>query len=101
MIVVALSILVVSMIVVLVRAIAGPTAQDRMLSANTFGATIVLWLCTWAVFSRELFVIDIAMVYALTSFVATVAALRFFKGRGFRSGIVERSLTWPRREETR
>lgn len=74
---VALGLLTLSMAVVLVRAFAGPTVQDRILSTNTFGTTTVLWLCTWSVVGGRDYGIDIAMIYALTSFVATIALLRF------------------------
>lgn len=73
----ALSVLTLAMAVVLLRALAGPTVQDRILAANTFGTTTVLWLCTWSAGSGRDFAIDIATIYALTSFVATIAMLRF------------------------
>lgn len=77
MIPIALGVLVVAMAVVLVRAVSGPTVQDRILSANSFGTATVLWLCSWASVGGRDFVIDIAMIYALTSFVATIAALKY------------------------
>lgn len=74
---VVVALLVLAMAVVLFRALSGPTVQDRILSVNTFGTTTVLWLCAWSVVSGRDHMIDIAMIYALTSFVATIAALKF------------------------
>lgn len=73
----ALGLLTVSLVVVLARALIGPTVQDRILSANTFGTTTVLWLCVYSAVSDRDHIIDIATIYALTSFVATIAMLRF------------------------
>jgi len=74
---IVVALLVLAMAVVLFRALSGPTVQDRILSVNTFGTTTVLWLCAWSVVSGRDHMIDIAMIYALTSFVATIAALKF------------------------
>lgn len=75
----AFVLLTVAMGLVLVRAFAGPTVQDRVLSVNTFGTTVVLWLCVFAVRNDSVFVVDIATIYALTSFIATIAMLRFIE----------------------
>lgn len=75
----AFLLLTLAMGVVLVRAVAGPTVHDRVLSVNTFGTTVVLWLCAFAVLNESAYVIDIATIYALMSFIATIAMLRFIE----------------------
>lgn len=74
-----LLLLTLAMALVLVRAFAGPTVQDRVLVVSTFGTTVVLWLCAYSVLSDSAYVIDIATIYALTSFIATIGMLRFIE----------------------
>lgn len=73
----ALVVVTVAMAVVLVRALRGPTIQDRILAVNTFGTVTVLWLALYAFDANVPDVVDIAMIYALTSFVATIAVLKY------------------------
>jgi multicomponent Na+:H+ antiporter subunit F len=74
---VALVMVTAAMAVILVRALRGPTIQDRILAVNTFGTTTVLWLALYASDAGAGDVVDIAMIYALTSFVATIAMLKY------------------------
>jgi multicomponent Na+:H+ antiporter subunit F len=74
---VALVLITGAMAVILVRALRGPTIQDRILAVNTFGTTTVLWLALYAFDTGATDVVDIAMIYALTSFVATIAVLKY------------------------
>jgi multicomponent Na+:H+ antiporter subunit F len=86
---IAFLILTFAMGLVLVRAFSGPTVQDRVLSVNTFGTTVVLWLCAYAALNDSAFVIDIATIYALTSFIATIAMLRFIEHESRRKSRAE------------
>lgn len=65
------------------RAIAGPTAQDRLLAVNIMGTKtlIVVVLVTYAF--GESFFLDVAMVYALLNFVVTVALCRYLETEGW------------------
>lgn len=77
LLVVTLVLLTVAMGLALVRALRGPNVKNRILAVNTFGTITVLWLCAYGFLSRRFDVIDIAMIYALTSFVATIAVLKY------------------------
>ncbi len=73
----ALGILMLAMGCALVRALRGPTVKNRILAVNTFGTITVLWLCVYSFVSGRTDFIDIAMIYALTSFVAGIAVLKY------------------------
>lgn len=74
---IALGVLVVAMALALVRALLGPTVKNRILAANSFGSITVLWLAIYSFVSGRSDFLDIAMIYALTSFVVGVAVLKY------------------------
>lgn len=69
----------VSMAMLLIRALLGPTIFDRILVANLFGTNVVLLIAIMAFAGDEKNYIDVALVYALLNFAATIGFLRFFK----------------------
>ncbi len=91
----ALVVLLLAMAVLVIRALRGPTVQDRILAANAFGTTTVLWICVYALFSGRDDIVDIATIYALTCFVATIAGLKYVErgdlGVGLRRDVDRKS----------
>ncbi len=82
----ALGILV-AMAMMIARAIMGPTQYDRILAANSFGTKTVLFVALAGfLFGRPDF-LDIALVYALINFIATIALLKFFRYRSLQCGL--------------
>ncbi|MBP1925998.1 multicomponent Na+:H+ antiporter subunit F [Sedimentibacter acidaminivorans] len=64
------------------RAIKGPSAADRLIAINVIGTkTIVLILMISLVF-RENYFVDVALVYALISFVASVVIANYIEKIG-------------------
>ena len=61
----------------LVRAIKGPPLFDRMLAVNTFGTKMVLLIAVLGFLTGRPDFLDLAIVYALMNFIATIAVLRF------------------------
>lgn len=67
------------MLLALARALLGPTVYDRILAVNSFGTkTVVMIALLGFLMGRPAF-LDIAIVYALINFIATVAVLKFFE----------------------
>jgi multicomponent Na+:H+ antiporter subunit F len=66
----------------LYRGIAGPTVLDRIISVSVIGTktTIILALMGF-IYKRSDMFLDIALVYALLNFIATIAAAKFFRRR--------------------
>lgn len=73
--------LMVGMALILVRLMAGPSLYDRALAVNSFGTKIVLFLCLFSLIIGRADGVDIAILYALMNFIATVAILKFFRYR--------------------
>jgi multicomponent Na+:H+ antiporter subunit F len=64
-------------IVVLYRAIRGPTMQDRVLAVNILGTNTVVILALLAAALDVPYFLDIALVYALLNFLMAVAISKF------------------------
>ena len=76
----------VSMALALARAFAGPSFYDRMLAVNVFGTKTVLLISLIAAWTDRSDILDVALLYALLSFLGTIAVLRFVKRGSFGSG---------------
>ena len=78
--VVATAMMTVVMVMTLVRALAGPSLYDRILAINTFGTATVLFIALLGFRhpARPDFM-DVALVYAMINFIATIAVLKFFQ----------------------
>jgi multicomponent Na+:H+ antiporter subunit F len=71
----------ISMALMLGRLLAGPTLYDRLLAVNSFGTKTVLFLCVFCFVIGRPDGVDIALLYALMNFIATIAVLKFFRYR--------------------
>lgn len=83
--------LTVSMALMLARLIGGPSLYDRLLAVNSFGTKTVLFLCIFCFVIDRPDGVDIAILYALMNFIATIAALKFFNYRALGVGLNEAS----------
>ncbi len=68
-----------AMALVLIRAFIGPTVYDRILVVNTFGTLSVLLIALYGFLSGRPEFLDIAIVYALINFIATIAVTKYIK----------------------
>jgi len=71
--------LLVTLGLVLVRALAGPTVLDRLLAANTVGTLVLLLLAVIGFLTGRPEFLDLAIVYGLLNVVGTIAVLKFFR----------------------
>ena len=71
----------VAVVLILARALIGPTIYDRVLAVNAIGTkTVILLVLLGALMGRTGFT-DIAILYALVNFVATIVILKFISLR--------------------
>lgn len=69
----------VTMALALFRAIRGPTIYDRILAVNTFGTLTVVLIAVHGFLAGRPAFLDIALVYALINFIATIAVTKYVK----------------------
>lgn len=71
--------LLVTLALVMVRAIAGPTVFDRVLAANSIGSVAMLLLAVIGFLTGRPEFLDLAITYGLLNIVGTIAILKFFR----------------------
>ncbi len=75
----ALTAIVVTMGMALLRAHLGPTVFDRILALNMFGTKTVLLISVIGFLTKRPDFLDLALVYALMNYIGVIAVLRFSK----------------------
>jgi len=73
--------LLLAMGLLLIRALLGPTVFDRILAVNTLGTKTVLLLAVLGFVDGRADFLDVALLYALMNFIATIAILKYIEFR--------------------
>lgn len=68
-----------SLVLLLARAVIGPTVFDRLLGANTIGTLAVMLLATIGFLTGRPDFLDLAIVYGLLNILGTIAVLKYFR----------------------
>ncbi len=63
----------------LIRALSGPTAADRVVAINLIGTETLIIITLIARIYNQVYFLDIAMVYALMSFITTVGIAKYME----------------------
>jgi multicomponent Na+:H+ antiporter subunit F len=77
MFVAAAGFVLIAMALVLLRALRGPTVFDRILAVNAFSTLTVILIAVHGFLNDRPEFLDIALAYALISFVGVIAVSRF------------------------
>ena len=64
----------------LLRAIRGPRIADRVIAVNMMGTLIVISICILSFLMNEGWLVDIAMIYTMLSFLAVVLLTKVYMG---------------------
>lgn len=64
----------------LIRAIRGPRIADRIIAVNMMGTLIVIIICILAFLMGEGYLVDVAMIYTMLSFLAVVLLTKIYMG---------------------
>ena len=83
----------VSIVLLLIRLFAGPTLYDRTLAVNSVGTKIVVLQALVGFLMGRPDFLDVALLYALINFVATIAILKFFRYRSFQISLIKPETT--------
>ena len=63
----------------LLRAILGPRFTDRLVAVNLIGTKTIILICVVAIYIGEQYVVDVALIYALISFLAVVVLANVYQ----------------------
>ena len=64
----------------LIRAIRGPRIADRIIAVNMMGTLVVITICVLAFLMNEGYLVDVAIVYTMLSFLAVVLLTKVYMG---------------------
>ncbi len=64
----------------LIRAIRGPRIADRIVAVNMMGTLIVITICVLAFLMGEGYLVDVAIIYTMLSFLAVVLLTKVYMG---------------------
>ena len=92
--------IIVAMVLMLLRALLGPTLYDRVLAVNSFGTKTVLLLALIGFLMGRPDFLDIGLLYAMINFVATIAILKFVRYRTFQISLIKPQQTKPEGDKT-
>jgi multicomponent Na+:H+ antiporter subunit F len=66
-----------------IRIFKGPTAPDRVVGLDTLNTVVVASMVLFGAYTKEVIYIDVGIVYALLSFIATLFIAKYLEGGGF------------------
>ena len=75
----AAAVVILAVFVALLRALKGPTIYDRALAVNVIGTKTVVLIALFGYISGRPHFLDLALVYALMNFIATMAILKYIE----------------------
>jgi multicomponent Na+:H+ antiporter subunit F len=67
------------------RAIKGPSAADRLVAVNVIGTKIIVLILIVSFILHETYFVDVAIVYALISFLSSIIIAKFIENSGGKS----------------
>ena len=77
---VVLAVLGVLLFLCLLRAILGPRIADRVVGINMIGTIVIMMIVILALMLGEGYLVDIAIIYAMLSFLAVVVLAKIYIG---------------------
>jgi len=81
--VIVLIALLISIAMAIIRVIKGPTAPDRIVGLDTINTIVIVGMVVFGTAFNEIIYIDVAIVYALLSFISTLFIAKYLEGGDF------------------
>lgn len=76
----ALIVLSIMIVLCLIRAIIGPKVADRIVAVNMMGTMTIVIIATLSLLLKESYLLDICIIYAMTSFLAVIVLTKVYMG---------------------
>jgi multicomponent Na+:H+ antiporter subunit F len=80
---VVLGFLLLSIVLVIIRVIKGPTAPDRVVGLDTINTIVILSMIVFGAATENIIYIDVAIIYALLSYISTLFIAKYLEGGEF------------------
>ena len=76
----SMTVLVLLALVCLIRCIMGPRISDRVMAVNMIGTLTIIMVVVFTVYLQEAYLADIALIYAMISFLSVVVLCKVYTG---------------------
>ena len=80
---IVLGFLLLSIVLVIIRVIKGPTAPDRVVGLDTINTIVIISMIVFGAATRNVIYIDVAIIYALLSYISTLFIAKYLEGGEF------------------
>ena len=80
---IVLGLLILSIALCIIRVIIGPTAPDRVVGLDTINTLVIVSMIVFGIATRSVIYIDVAIVYALLSYISTLFIAKYLEGGEF------------------
>jgi multicomponent Na+:H+ antiporter subunit F len=80
---VVLGLLFLSIVMAIIRVFKGPTAPDRVVGLDTINTIVIVSMIIYGLAAGSVIYIDVAIVYALLSFISTLFIAKYLEGGEF------------------
>ncbi|KYK33211.1 MAG: cation:proton antiporter [Thermoplasmatales archaeon SG8-52-3] len=78
-----LGLLILSIVLCIIRVFKGPTAPDRVVGLDTINTLVIVSMIVYGLVSSSVIYIDVAIVYALLSYISTLFIAKYLEGGEF------------------
>jgi multicomponent Na+:H+ antiporter subunit F len=78
-----LGLLILSIVFCIIRVFKGPTAPDRVVGLDTVNTLVIVSMIVYGLASSSVIYIDVAIVYALLSYISTLFIAKYLEGGEF------------------
>ncbi|MEA3457132.1 MAG: monovalent cation/H+ antiporter complex subunit F [Candidatus Thermoplasmatota archaeon] len=75
--------LMICIVMAIMRVVKGPTAPDRIVGLDTINTIVIVGMVAFGAAFSEVIYIDVAIVYALLSFISTLFIAKYLEGGSF------------------
>ena len=80
---IVLGVLFLSVVMAIIRIIKGPTAPDRVVGLDTVNTIVITSMVIFGAATSQVIIIDVAIVYALLSYISTLFIAKYLEGGDF------------------
>jgi multicomponent Na+:H+ antiporter subunit F len=78
-----LGLLILSIVFCIIRVFKGPTAPDRVVGLDTINTLVIVSMIAYGMASGSFIYLDVAIVYALLSYISTLFIAKYLEGGEF------------------
>ena len=80
---IVLGFLMLAVVMAMIRVIKGPTAPDRVVGLDTINTIVIISMVIFGLAVGSVIYIDVAIVYALLSYISTLFIAKYLEGGEF------------------